>query len=79
MMRYQAPYKYPVCICDALGEFAAKNSLQNLGLLGTRFTMERDFFRDRLSKNHITVSIPGKLQRCEIHRIIYETLPRRFQ
>ena len=62
-------------IADALGEFAAKNSLQNLGLLGTRFTMERDFFRDHLSKKYgITVSIPGKLQRCEIHRIIYEEL-----
>ena len=44
-------------IADALGEFAAQNSLQNLGLLGTRFTMERDFFRDRLSKTTVSPSV----------------------
>jgi len=62
-------------IADALGEFARHNSLQCLGLLGTRFTMERDFFRDRLSTNYgITVKIPNESQRLEIHRIIYEEL-----
>ncbi|MEK9770535.1 MAG: aspartate/glutamate racemase family protein [Betaproteobacteria bacterium] len=62
-------------IADALGEFAAQNSLQTLGLLGTRFTMERDFFRGRLSDNYgIAVSIPNELQRRKIHRIIYEEL-----
>jgi len=62
-------------IADALGEFAKENVLQSLGLIGTRFTMERDFFRDRLSNRYgISVRIPDKTQRAEIHRVIYEEL-----
>ena len=62
-------------IADAVGEFAVQNSMRRLGLLGTRFTMERDFFRSRLSDNYgIAVSAPDELQRLEIHRIIYEEL-----
>jgi aspartate racemase len=62
-------------IADALGEFAVQNSMRRLGLVGTRFTMERDFFRSRLSKHYgITVRIPDEPERIEIHRIIYEEL-----
>jgi len=62
-------------IADTLGEFAKQNAMQSLGLIGTRFTMERDFFRDRLSNRYgITVRIPDEPQRAEIHRVIYEEL-----
>jgi aspartate racemase len=62
-------------IADALGDFATQNASQCLGLIGTRFTMERDFFRDRLSKHYgIAVRIPDEPQRAEIHRVIYEEL-----
>lgn len=47
----------------------------NVGLLGTRFTMEQDFYRDRLSGRHrLTVHIPAADQRGIVHRIIYEEL-----
>ena len=46
-----------------------------LGLLGTRFTMEQDFYRDRLSSRHnLRVIIPAPIDREIIHRIIYEEL-----
>ena len=47
----------------------------NVGLLGTRFTMEQDFYRDRLIDQHrLTVHIPDADQRDIVHRIIYEEL-----
>jgi aspartate racemase len=46
-----------------------------VGLLGTRFTMERAFYRDRLSGRHgLRVIVPGPEDRETVHRIIYEEL-----
>lgn len=46
-----------------------------VGLLGTRFTMEQAFYRDRLSERHgLRVIVPGPQDRETIHRIIYEEL-----
>lgn len=46
-----------------------------VGLLGTRFTMEEAFYRDRLSERHgLRVVVPGPKDRETIHRIIYEEL-----
>ena len=46
-----------------------------VGLLGTRFTMEQDFYRDRLRDRHgISVLIPPPEERELVHRIIYEEL-----
>jgi len=46
-----------------------------VGLLGTRFTMEETFYRDRLSKNHgLQVVVPNAQDRDIVHRIIYEEL-----
>lgn len=46
-----------------------------VGLLGTRFTMEQAFYRDRLSERHgLRVIVPGPDDREIIHRIIYEEL-----
>jgi len=46
-----------------------------VGLLGTRFTMEQAFYRDRLSERHgLRVIVPGLQDRQIIHRIIYEEL-----
>ncbi len=62
-------------IGDALGEFASRNDYLCLGLLGTRFTMEKSFLFDRLH-NHfgIDVIIPSEEQWQAVHRIIYEEL-----
>ena len=46
-----------------------------VGLLGTRFTMEQAFYRDRLSERHgLRVIVPGPQDRETIHRIIYQEL-----
>ena len=46
-----------------------------VGLLGTRFTMEEDFYRARLEHRHgIAVLIPEREDREEVHRIIYDEL-----
>jgi aspartate racemase len=46
-----------------------------IGLLGTRFTMEQDFYRDRLRERHgLQVLIPEQADRDIIHRVIYDEL-----
>ncbi|WP_295951528.1 aspartate/glutamate racemase family protein [Rhodoferax sp.] len=46
-----------------------------IGLLGTRFTMEQDFYRARLQTRHgLTVLVPDAPGRDTVHRIIYEEL-----
>jgi aspartate racemase len=46
-----------------------------VGLLGTRFTMEQAFYRDRLSERHsLGVIVPAAQDRETIHRIIYQEL-----
>ena len=46
-----------------------------VGLLGTRFTMEQAFYRDRLVERHgLRVIVPGPEDREIVHRIIYEEL-----
>jgi aspartate racemase len=49
--------------------------LHAVGLLGTRFTMEQDFYRGRLAERHgLTVRIPDVADREIVHRVIYEEL-----
>ena len=46
-----------------------------VGLLGTRFTMEQAFYRERLSQRHgLAVIVPDAAERDTVHRIIYEEL-----
>lgn len=46
-----------------------------VGLLGTRFTMEQAFYRERMSERHgLHVIVPNQEDRDTIHRIIYEEL-----
>ncbi|MDR6873399.1 aspartate racemase [Bosea sp. BE125] len=45
-------------------------------LLATRFTMEQDFYRDRLRAFGIEAMLPDAAQRDDVHRIIYEELCR---
>lgn len=49
--------------------------LSKVGLLGTRFTMEHAFYKDRLSERHgLNVISPQATDRDVVHRIIYEEL-----
>ncbi len=62
-------------IADATAEQVKQAGLQRVGLLGTRFTMEDGFYRDRLTNQHgLQVVIPNPEDRDTVHRIIYEEL-----
>lgn len=62
-------------IVDATAEEIVKCNIKKIGLLGTSFTMEQSFFKDRLlSKHQIETIIPDEKQRASIHQIIYGEL-----
>jgi aspartate racemase len=62
-------------IADATAETIKRAGHRRVGLLATRYTMEQDFYRDRLKQRHgIDVMIPDEPERGEVHRIIYEEL-----
>jgi aspartate racemase len=62
-------------IADATAEAVKDQGLQRVGLLGTRFTMEQDFYRGRLVKKYgLDVVVPEAADREIVHRIIYEEL-----
>ncbi|WP_299253354.1 aspartate/glutamate racemase family protein [uncultured Aquimarina sp.] len=61
-------------IADAAGKKIKSRGLQKLALLGTKFTMEKDFYRTILAKYGIDVIIPDANDRELIHKIIYEEL-----
>ena len=62
-------------IADFTGAAISKDQIQKVGLLGTRFTMEGDFYKKRLKDNYdIEVIIPEDADRQIIHDIIYNEL-----
>ena len=62
-------------IADPTAEEIKIAGLSTVGLLGTRFTMEQEFYKDRLRERHgLKVLIPNPQDREIIHRIIYEEL-----
>jgi len=62
-------------IADVTARKVKSAGIRKIGLLGTRFTMEQDFYRLRLEeKHHLSMLIPGEAQRELVHRIIYEEL-----
>jgi len=62
-------------IADPTAEAIKAAGLATVGLLGTRFTMEQAFYKDRLRERHgLRVLIPNPSDRDVIHRVIYEEL-----
>lgn len=62
-------------IADATGRAISAQGATQVALLGTRYTMEQDFYRGRLSDEFgITSLIPGEAQRLRINQIIFEEL-----
>ncbi|UCC84973.1 MAG: aspartate/glutamate racemase family protein [Gemmatimonadota bacterium] len=62
-------------IADALAERIKAQKLTRVGLLGTRFTMEEDFYKGRLSTLHgLEVFVPGTADREIVDRVIYGEL-----
>lgn len=62
-------------IADPTAARIRQAGLGKVGLLGTRFTMEQDFYKVRLQQRHgLQVLVPSVPEREEVHRIIYEEL-----
>jgi aspartate racemase len=62
-------------IADATAEILTHEGFKSVGLLGTAFTMEQDFYKGRLTRDHgIRVLIPNEADRRTVHRIIYQEL-----
>ncbi|MFA7438699.1 aspartate/glutamate racemase family protein [Castellaniella sp.] len=62
-------------IADPTAQAIHKAGLNRVGLLGTAFTMEQAFYRERLARRHgIEVLVPGPADRAVVHRVIYDEL-----
>jgi aspartate racemase len=62
-------------IAEATGIEIVRKKLKKVALLGTKFTMEKDFYKKYISDNfNVEVIVPNDEERVEIHRIIYEEL-----
>jgi aspartate racemase len=62
-------------IADATAKAVSARGLKKIGLLGTRFTMEEDFYKGRLSREHgIDVHVPDGPDREAVHRVIFQEL-----
>lgn len=68
--------KIPVLhIADATAEVLVHKGIKTVGLLGTAFTMEQDFYKGRLSEKYgVNVLVPNKEDRQIVHKIIYQEL-----
>jgi len=64
-------------IADAAAAAVKARGLTTVGLLGTRYTMEMDFYRARLEKEHgLKVLVPDAPERAVVHDVIYDELGR---
>jgi aspartate racemase len=61
-------------IGDVVAEAVRGSGVTVVGLLGTAFTMEQDFYADRLRSHGLTVLVPDADDRAFVHRVIYDEL-----
>ncbi|MEV8322830.1 aspartate/glutamate racemase family protein [Kitasatospora sp. NPDC056731] len=61
-------------LADATADAVRAAGLHRIGLLGTAFTMEQDFYRGRLAAHGLDVLAPGADSRALVHRVIYQEL-----
>ncbi|MFD7414529.1 aspartate/glutamate racemase family protein [Kitasatospora purpeofusca] len=61
-------------LADATAAAVLAAGVTRVGLLGTAFTMEQDFYRDRLASHGLDVLVPDPGGRALVHRVIYEEL-----
>lgn len=67
--------KIPVLhIADETAKQILEKNIKKVGLLGTKYTMEKTFFKEVLTSYNIDAIIPDESDRHEIHRVIYEEL-----
>lgn len=63
-----------VHIADSTANQIQKSKISTVGLLGTKYTMEQDFYKTRIELNGIKVLIPNEEDRRVINKVIYEEL-----
>ena len=61
-------------IADATASVIRESGMTSVGLLGTKFTMEQEFYRGRLVQHGLEVVVPPGPDRDIVHRVIYEEL-----
>ncbi len=61
-------------IADATAIQVKAAGIEKVGLLGTRFTMEHDFYKGRLEQHGLQVLVPSDDDREIVHRVIYDEL-----
>ena len=62
-------------IADGTAAVLKSEQISRIGLLGTSFTMEQAFYKDRLTRQHgIEVVVPDSVDREVVHHIIYQEL-----
>jgi aspartate racemase len=73
----QAAVSIPLLhLADTTAAAVRAAGLTRVGLLATGFTMEQEFYRDRLAGHGLTVHVPDADDRAEVHRVIYDELCR---
>lgn len=71
----QSQIQIPILhIADATAVQIKESQIQKVGLLGTKYTMEQDFYKSRLELNGIQVIVPDRDDREAVNKIIYEEL-----
>ena len=61
-------------LADATAVRIQQRGLKKVGLLGTNFTMEQDFYRGRLEQHGLEVIVPNAADRAIVHGVIYNEL-----
>ena len=61
-------------LADATAQAVVQAGVSTVGLLGTRYTMEQDFYRARLEDFGLEVVVPGDADRTIVHDVIYDEL-----
>ncbi|MCY8912524.1 aspartate/glutamate racemase family protein [Bacillus atrophaeus] len=61
-------------IADATAEQIIRQDIRSVGLLGTKYTMEQDFYKSRIASHNINVIVPNDDERELINNIIYQEL-----
>ena len=61
-------------IAEVTANVIKEQGLYKVALLGTKYTMEKEFFKDVLRANGIEVIIPEEAERAKIHEVIYKEL-----
>lgn len=61
-------------IADATASVIKESGVKTVGLLGTKFTMEQDFYKGRLEHHGLDVLIPSETDRDVVHTVIYDEL-----